>query len=129
MLGLIAENQRKLAGLLIISTTCAACAVLFRSAWLNPETNFLPHWSGAEWIIYPPAPEGLIHPRVEMETVFRRTFQIEGTLPKATLQVGGFQNYSVSINGERVEPSQIPGRNWKQRRRFDISAHLRNGQN
>jgi tetratricopeptide (TPR) repeat protein len=120
---------RRLALLLVVLSVAGAAGWLWWSCLLRPDIYFLPRRAPAEWIIYPAAPQGAIHPRLEMSTVFRRSFTLERAPAKAVLSVTGLRQYTLSLNGK---PAALPlrrGRNWKQPDQFEVAQQLRAGEN
>jgi hypothetical protein len=122
----LAGKSQKLALFLVISSLVGALGWLYRSA-KSSKTNFLPTISGAEWIIYPKAPEGRIHPHLELATVFRRSFVLNEVPAQTELRTCAFHRYSLLLNGRELE--KPPHDSWKNPDRFSISDGLHPGTN
>ena len=111
------------------------CGALGSMGWLwwdcarRPDIYFLPRLAPAEWIIYPSGPRATVNPRLEMSTLFRRSFSLEQKPSKAFLSIAGLRHYTLSINGEPAAAPVRRGRNWKEPDRFDVSLNLRAGEN
>src|SRR5258706_3693616 len=93
------------------------------------EITFLPHRAGAEWILYPTAPDLPPRSRLELSTVFKRSFALDQVPASATLAVAGFHRYALEINGRPAGARTRAGRNWKDPDEFDLAGFLRTGEN
>ena len=102
---------------------------MWRSCILNPEVYFLPRLTPAEWIIYPSGPKGTINARVELGTVFRRSFTLDRAPRTAVVSIAGLRCYTLSLNGSPATTPVRRGRNWKQPDGFDVARDLRAGEN
>src|SRR5262245_8471406 len=80
-------QKSKLALLLVLSSAFGTLGWLWWSAVQCSKISFLPSLPGAEWIIYPNAVEGPIHPHIELNTSFSRSFVLEATPQQSTLRV------------------------------------------
>jgi len=118
-----------------LALALVACSALGGFGWLwwscvrQPEVFFLPRLAPAEWVIYPTAPQGTVHPRLEMSTLFRRSFTLERAPAKALLSVAGLRNYTLAINGKPAAAPIQRGRNWKQADQYEVAQALRAGEN
>jgi tetratricopeptide (TPR) repeat protein len=121
--------KSKLALLLVLSSALGALGWLWWSAVQRSKISFLPTLPGAEWIIYPKAVEGRIHPHIEVGTSFSRSFVLDAIPEESTLKISGFHHYSISLNGHPLNQSQQRGRSWKDPDQFSPSKLLRRGTN
>ena len=114
---------------LVICTALGSLGWLGWSCIRKPEVYFLPRLAPAEWVIYPSGPKSSVNARVEMGTLFRRSFTLERVSRTAVLSIAGLRHYALSINGEPAATPAKRGRNWKQPDQFDVSQQLRAGEN
>jgi tetratricopeptide (TPR) repeat protein len=121
--------KSKLALLLVLSSAFGAFGWFWWSAVHRSEIGFLPTRPGAEWIIYPKAAEGRIHPQIKLGTVFARSFVLEEVPENPNLKIAGFHAYSVLLNGKPLDKPQQRGKSWKSPDLFDPSNVLRRGTN
>jgi tetratricopeptide (TPR) repeat protein len=121
--------ERRLALVLVICGALGGLGWLWWGCVRQPEVYFLPRRAPAEWIIYPSGPGGAVHPRLEMNTLFRRPFTLERTPAKALLSIAGLRYYTLSINGKPAAPPVRRGLNWKQADEFEVAPELRAGEN
>src|SRR5439155_473188 len=124
-----AGSARLWAILLVAVSALCAFAWFAWNATRRDRINFLPRHAPAEWIVYPTAPQGTIHPSLELGTSFRRSFTLPEAPPRATLSIAALRQYSLSLNGRVLGPPDHSGKVWKQPDLFDVSAQLRAGQN
>ncbi|PYJ07297.1 MAG: hypothetical protein DME25_04185 [Verrucomicrobia bacterium] len=124
-----AGSARLWAILLVAVSALCAFAWFAWNATRRDRINFLPRHAPAEWIVYPTAPQGTIHPSLELGTIFRRSFTLPEAPPRATLSIAALRQYSLSLNGRVLGPPDHSGKVWKQPDLFDVSAQLRAGQN
>src|ERR1017187_539268 len=68
---------RRMALALVVSSALGSLGWLWWNASWRSEIAFLPRRSSAEWIVYPSEPEGLLHPRLELSTEFKRSFVLD----------------------------------------------------
>lgn len=120
---------RRLALALVVSSALGSLGWLWWNASWRSEIAFLPRRSSAEWIVYPSAPEGLLHPRLELSTEFKRSFVLERVPNRAELRIAGFHRYALLINGAAPGPPVRPARNWKQPDSYEAGPQLRVGEN
>ena len=120
---------RRLALALVVSSVAGAAGWLWWNALWRSEIPFLPRWSPAEWIVYPSAPEGTPHLRVELSTEFKRSFVLERAPARAELRLAGFHRYALLINGAAPGPPVGPADNWKQPDTYEVEGQLRAGEN
>ena len=120
---------RRLALALVVCSALGSLGWLWWGCVRRPDIYYLPRRAPAEWIIYPSGPNGTVHPRLEMSTIFRRSFTLERAPTKAVLSIAGLREYTLSINGKRPAAPIRRGRNWKQPDLFEVSQGLRAGEN
>src|SRR5947209_10855330 len=111
----------RLALFLFLATVGAALGWLWWNAARRSDINFLPRHTPGQWIVYPSAPDLVLRPRLEMSTVFTRTFALDQVPAHAMLSVAGFHSYTLLINGNAPGARVSQGRNWKQPDRFEVS--------
>jgi tetratricopeptide (TPR) repeat protein len=121
--------ESRLALALVVCSALGGFGWLWWSAVKRSEVNFLPSLAGAEWIIYPKAAEGKIHPRLRLGTVFRRTFVLNEVPDQSSLGVAGFHEYSIVLNGEVLTKLEHRGTSWKEPDLFSPSKFLHRGTN
>jgi tetratricopeptide (TPR) repeat protein len=121
--------KSRLALLLVISSALGAFGWLWWSATERSKISFLPALAGADWIIYPKAAEGPIHPRMECATVFTRSFVLEEVSLKSIIKISGFYNYSISLNGQPLNDPHQRGSSWKTPDVYFPCNFLRRGTN
>ena len=108
----------------------ATAAIVF--GWLawkcvhDPQINFLPRDSRAEWIIFPASVDARSHRVATMDATFRRTFTFDSQPRSARLRVRAAKRLELKINGV---PVQINPQNWKEMSTLDASSFLRGGSN
>jgi len=118
-----------------LALALVVCSALGSLGWLwsncvrRANIYFLPRVAPAEWIIYPSGPNGTVHPRLEMSTIFRRSFTLERAPAHALLSIAGLRQYTLAINGKPAAAPIRRGRNWKQPELFEVSQGLRAGEN
>jgi Flp pilus assembly protein TadD len=120
---------RRLALALVLCSALGGLGWLWLRCERRPDIYFLPRRAPAEWIIYPAAPKGTVHPRLEVSTVFRRSFTLERTPTKAALSIAALRQYTLAINGK---PAPVPvrrGHDWKQPDLFEVAQELHAGEN
>jgi hypothetical protein len=100
--------------------------------WLvttDPDVPFLTHRGPAEWIVYPSPPSGFVHPGVDLQAVFFKSFALDRVPLSATLRVRCYRDGVVAINGTPVPFESGPAGNWKRSGDADVSALLHSGTN
>jgi tetratricopeptide (TPR) repeat protein len=120
---------RRCAWALVVCSALCGLGWLSWSCRLKPEVYFLPRLAPADWILYPSGPRVGVNARVEMSTLFRRSFTLERPPRRALLSIAALRSYALSINGEPATPPVRPGTDWKHPNQFDVSRHLRAGEN
>jgi tetratricopeptide (TPR) repeat protein len=115
--------------MLVLFSVLGGLGWLWWSSVWRSDINFLPRLAPAHWIIYPAGSQGTAQPRLEMSTLFRRSFALERAPSQAVLSVAGFRQYTLSINGKAVAAPAQPKSTWKQPDRFEVSRELRAGEN
>lgn len=93
----------------------------------DPQQRFLPGDSRAEWILFP-APVGtLAHPVVDLDTTFRRQFELTTQPRQARLDFRASKRVEIQINGmPLVLPTQ---KNWKTVATVDLLPYVHAGAN
>ena len=124
-----ASLVRRVALALVISSALGSIGWLWLTCTRNPQVDFLPRLSPAEWIVYPSGPKGTINARVELATQFRRSFTLEHVPSSAVLSIASLRQYSFSINGKPAGMPVCRGRTWKQPDQFEVAQALRVGEN
>jgi Flp pilus assembly protein TadD len=120
---------RRAALALVLAGGLGSASWLWWTCVRQPEICFLPNQAPAQWVLYPAAPKGTVHRRVEMSTLFRRSFTVQQVPAKAELRVAGLRHYAVAINGKQLAGPARRGRNWKQPDQYDVAPDLRPGEN
>ncbi len=121
--------ERRLALALVICGALGALGWLWHGCVRQPEVYFLPPHAPAEWIAYPSGARASVHPRLEMGTLFKRSFTLEQAPAKASLSIAGLRHYTLLINGQEPATLVRRGRNWKDPDQFEVSGNLRAGEN
>jgi len=102
-------------------------------AWLawsctrDPRIRFLSRDARAEWILFPKAADVVAHGVGNLDTVFRRSFELADRPRAARLEWRAATRVELKINGAPLEIP--PGRNWKDLSSGDAAALLRTGTN
>jgi tetratricopeptide (TPR) repeat protein len=94
-------------------------------AWIarhDPAINFLPGVRGAEWIVFPAAPDARAHWFASFDTTFRREFFLPKQTITARLSVRAMRRVEIKINGAPIRFE--PKRNWKEIATTDVAAQL-----
>ncbi len=115
--------------LLVCASVFGAFGWLWWTSVHSSKTNFLPRQSRAEWIVSAVSPEIAPRPRVNVETDFKRTFTLQTKPAHAGIQVAGFHEYSLKVNGIAPTQSTRRGRDWKRPEEFDVATLLHAGEN
>lgn len=89
---------------------------------------FLSARGPAEWILYPVPSETTAHARVELDSLFRRSFSLEAPVARARLRVRAFRRFELKLNGHAVATS-APGQSWKATSEVDVAGWLQTGAN
>jgi tetratricopeptide (TPR) repeat protein len=98
--------------------------------WLgqrDSKTNFLGPAKGAEWIFFPAAVEVKGRGLANLDTLFRRDFNIQRPAPRALLAVRAAKQIQLTINDRKVE--LVPSYNWKNGVTVEVSGLLQDGLN
>jgi Flp pilus assembly protein TadD len=122
--------QRRLALALLAAVAVLALGWLGWFAARSPRSRFLPVDRRAAWIDYP-TPRTLVGSgglsRYEQQATFRRSFDLGAVPARARLEVWGFKECSVHVNGRPVAfPEAGP---WNRLRTADVTGLLRAGTN
>jgi Flp pilus assembly protein TadD len=115
--------------LLAVVVVVAALALgwLAWSCTRNPQINFLPHHASAPWIVFPTAMDARAHRVANLDTIFRRDFQLDQPAANARLEFRAAKRAEVKINDAAIEITSPD--NWKKAASADVAAHLRAGPN
>src|SRR5262245_1256594 len=98
------RQSRSISGWSRVHTLLGLVGLVAISGWLwwtcrkNPETNFLPRRSPAEWIVYPNPPDAGMHRIAESKAEFRRDFVLQSATADGVLRVCGFREFGVKLN-------------------------------
>src|SRR5947207_15304228 len=90
---------RRLAAALVAVSVLVSAGWLWWNAARRSAISFLPNRAPAQWIVYPSAPDSMLHLTAKMPAVFRRSFVLEAAPTRAVLEVAGFQQSSLAVNG------------------------------
>jgi Dolichyl-phosphate-mannose-protein mannosyltransferase len=113
--------------ILVIAVAGLAVSLLAWIARRDPAINFLPGDRGAEWIVFPAAPDARAHWFASFDTTFRREFFLPEQTKTASLSVRAMRRAEVKVNGVSI---QLPhNRNWKHASDVAIAEELREGAN
>ena len=93
----------------------------------DPTWRFLPRDSQAEWILFPTPISPLAYPVVDLDTIFRREFELTTQPRSARLEFLTSKRVEIQINGAAVLFPKTE--NWKTVSRVDVLASLRPGTN
>jgi tetratricopeptide (TPR) repeat protein len=104
-----------------------AVSALVWFAWQDPEINFLPGDSRAEWIVFPAAVSPRAHWFAILDATFRREFDLTHQPPTAHLSIRAMRRAEVKINGASV--NFRPNHNWKEILDIDVAEQLHAGRN
>ena len=78
----------------------------------------------AQWIWAPNTPEG------KVKRYFRRVFALESPPRNAVINISCDNGYVLFVNGEKLGEESIFGeQGWGRAERFEVSSHLRTGEN
>ena len=98
--------------------------------WLcrsDPGINFLPSDKRAEWILFPAAVEAKTRPVANLDTIFRRDFNLESVPPTALLRVRAAKHFQLTINDQKVDFTAND--DWKHVSSAKVSSLLRESAN
>jgi Flp pilus assembly protein TadD len=105
-------------------------AVVTGLTWLcrwDPGINFLQSDKRAEWILFPAAVEAGTRTVADVDTIFRRDFNLGSPAPTALLRVRAAKRIQLTINDQKIE--FVAKHNWKQVSSAEVSSLLREGTN
>ena len=105
-------------------------AVVTGLTWLcrwDPGINFLPSDKRAEWILFPAAVEAKTRGVANLDTIFRRDFNLGTLPPTALLRVRAAKRIQLTINDQKVD--FIANEDWKHVSSVKVSSLLREGAN
>lgn len=112
-----------------------ACIVVVSGVWLwyltkhDPKIAYLSTHGPARWILYPQPLNTGMRPRVELDTRFRRSFDLVEVPDTASLSVRAFTRCEILINGEQIRFTNQDPENWKRAMSDAVTHHLRTGEN
>jgi hypothetical protein len=124
----LGQRARRFLRWIAAASILVVAAMLVGKALWSPAVAFLSGRGPAEWILYPTPSETGAHARIELVTVFRRSFALEGPPAHASLRLRAFRRFEIALNGQTVAAS-IPGRSWKQESETEVATWLRAGTN
>jgi len=122
--------QRTLRAVLILLAAIFGVAVVTGLTWLcrwDPGINFLPSDKRAEWILFPAAVEAKTRRAADVDTIFRRDFDLGSPAPTALLRVRAAKRIQLVINDQKVE--FVANHDWKHVSSIEVSLLLREGAN
>ena len=121
------------AGLIALLLLALGAGATFGWFWWNalrnPVVSFLPHRSPAEWIVYPLAPIGGVRDKVELATVFKKSFELSPVASTGRMRIAAFGHYQVLLNGVVVDAPTRPAKNWKEPDLLEAGKQLSAGSN
>jgi tetratricopeptide (TPR) repeat protein len=125
------RNPKGRVSLLVVAAGALTLGLL--SVWWlcyrNPEINFLPPRTPAQWIVYPTPPAAQALRKVELATEFRRSFQLDKNVSPATISICAFKKWTIRVNGQPLPGPNAPPENWKQVAAVDVSGLFKPGAN
>jgi tetratricopeptide (TPR) repeat protein len=104
-----------------------AISILAWFAWRDPEINYLPRDSRAEWIVFPAAVDARAHWFARFDATFRREFTLTEDPSTGHLSIRAMRRAEVKVNGTAVHFS--PNGNWKKIETADVAHQLHAGTN
>ncbi len=124
--GIPLAKRRRAAGLIVGIALIATLGGLW---WYSSLAGvpFLSARGPGRWVFYPTFTR--MHREVELDTTFRKTFELDAVPPVARLSIRGFRKFEVSINGVRIPTTATSEAGWKQQSALDVSDMLRSGKN
>ena len=113
--------------ILLVVLAGLALSVLAWIARRDLTINFLPLDRGAEWIVFPAAPDGRAHWFTSLDATCRREFVLTNHPKTARLSVRAMRRAEVKINGTPIQ--FVPNTNWKTIRSSEVAEQLHAGAN
>jgi len=83
---------------------------------------------GAAWIVYPGPADTRAHPAIEVEGIFRRSFELPEQPRSARLRVRAFRTASITLNGRELALPSLEAV-WPEEGRAEVGPFLRPGAN
>lgn len=112
-----------------------ALGLVLVTAWVwwrcarNPNVYFLSRHAGAEWIVFPSAPEINLHRAANWTGTFRRTFVLDAVPQHAEISWRAFLNGTLAINDDILTTNAGVDGNWKLPQSVEVTSRLRAGTN
>lgn len=113
--------------ILIVLLGGLAVALLAWIARTDPAIGYLPHYRGAEWIVFPTPADSRAHWSASLDTTFRREFVLPHKPVSARLSLRSMRRAEVKVNRVPIQLQQ--NRNWKNVSDVAITEQLREGAN
>jgi hypothetical protein len=122
------RHATALAALVTLAALALTLTWVGWKALRDPGISFLSARPGAEWIVYPSPGNPVLHPAVEMEALFRRSFPLASRPRSAELRLRAFHKFQLTVNGQPALRTTDDS-SWKSERRVDVAHLLRAGDN
>ena len=122
----ITSRQRIL--LLLLGVALILGFLHWRCAY-DPELYFLARHRGANWIVYPVAPEVMLHRAGHWSCTFRRELILPTPPAQAILNLRAFTSAQIILNDQNVPLPGAPDANWKRLQTVTLTPQLRAGTN
>jgi hypothetical protein len=123
------QRDSRLALLALLGALACAALVVWWMCARDPTARFFVRDARAEWVVYPTPPDLLVHPAVELETIFTRSFVLDRSPARARLSARLHRRGEIRVNGALVTFATSDAANWKTLRVADVSALVRPGPN
>lgn len=122
----MSPSSRK--ALAAVALALLAAAFLLATLCLRPGAAFLTDRLSASWIVYAAPAMTRARTGAEIDTVFRRSFDLASAPARAPLRVRAFRRFELTVNGQAVRAEGIPRRSGGESG-TDIASRLRAGSN
>ncbi len=107
---------------------CAFGVARVRALVADPSVNLLlPGKDGARWIRYPDPFSHVGRPKQEELTLFRKRFDVPGSVYRAELSVEAFESLVVLLDEQTIPTRPFDAETWKQPIDVDLAQSLRPG--
>ena len=123
------KQQSRLTLALCVGAAICCVAAFWWLCTRSAKIDYLPEYSGAQWIIYPHPPDAQAHFLGELSAEFRRSFSLNTVPARATISVRALHRFQISLNGQSVAPPANTSSNWKTATELDVTRLLRAGTN